>query len=145
MSISRKDRTGGSQDQLSLLPEEAVTEGRFADVSMALRAALVSAIKKSPASRWEIASRLSELMARDIGKDSIDKWTAESAESHRFPAELLPAFCVVTRSAAPLAVLAGAAGLLVLGPEEQRFVEIARLRQEQERIAVRLRRLECGR
>lgn len=141
MSNSKKEKTG-HPDQLSLLSGQQITEGRLADTAPALRAALVAAIKECPLSRYQIAARISELMSRDVTKEMLDKYCAESAEGHRIPAEILPAFCFVTGSRRPLELLAASIGCTVSGPEESRELEIVRLRLEKMKLEEKIKSLE---
>ncbi len=129
-------------DQLSLLSSPPITEGGLADTAPALRAALVRAIKGCPLSRYQIAAQISELMARDLSKEMLDKYCAESAEGHRIPAEAIPALCIVTKSFAPLQGLAEAAGCALAGPEESRELEIVRLRLEKAKLERRIKEME---
>ena len=143
MSNARKDRTAGGR-QLDLL-EEPITEGRLADLSLDLRLALVRAIKNCPLSRYDIAGRISELMGRDLTKSMLDKYTAESAEEHRIPAEIVPALCLVTGSYDPLRTLAAALNCYVAGPDESKELDITRLRLEIDKLKRVLRDKERGR
>ncbi len=105
-----------------------------------LREELKRAIRESDLSRWEIAGQMSDLLDCEISKYMLDAWTAESKEGHRFPAEYLPAFCRVTGSRGPLALLAEAAGLFALpGPAALR-AEIQKLDEEQKRLAAEKRK-----
>lgn len=137
MSNMKKKET---PDQLSLLGESR--EGQMADISLALRAALVTAIKQCPLSRYQIAAQISELITRDVTKEMMDKYCAESAEAHRIPAEIIPAFCAVTGSRAPLDLLAQAIGCTLLGPEEAQALEIVRLRMEKAKLEEQIKKLE---
>ena len=89
-------------------------DGALADLPHALRAAAVAVMKPSPLSRWQIAGQVSELLHRDVSKEMLDKYTSESAEGHRLPAELVPALCRVTQRPDLLQVLAEAAGYAVV-------------------------------
>lgn len=143
MVKAEKDLPGGCPQQLSLLSGGAAyPEGALADLSLAVRTALVQAIKPCPLSRYEIAGRLSALLGRDISKTMLDKWTAESAEEHRIPAEVLPAFCLVTESSAPLEILAAAIGHRLVGPDEAEALELARLRIEKTALESRIKAIE---
>lgn len=144
MSKAAKDRTAGGR-QLSYLDAAPITEGRLADLSPDLRAALVRSIKNCPLSRYEIAGRISELMGRDLTKSMLDKYTAESAEEHRIPAEIVPALCLVTGSFEPLRTLAAALNCAVAGPDEKKELEITRLRLEIDKLKRVLREKERGR
>lgn len=127
MVKAEKDLPGSCPQQLSLLSGSAAyPEGALADLSLAVRTALVQAIKPCPLSRYEIAGRLSALLGRDISKTMLDKWTAESAEEHRIPAEVVVALCVVTDCTKPLEVLTSALGVRLVQPEEAEALELGR-------------------
>ncbi len=142
MSNFKKNETSAHPDQLSLLDLKGITEGQLADISLALRATLVKAIKQCSLSRYQIAAQISELISRDITKEMLDKYCAESAEGHRIPAEIIPAFCLVTGSRAPLDLLAQAIGCTLLGPEETQALEIVRLRMEKKKLEEQIKKLE---
>lgn len=121
-------RTEEEKDKIDLQP------GRL-NVQRCLRMAISEAIKRCPLSRWEIAAKMSELMDIEVSKYMIDAWTSEAKDGHRFPAEYLPSFCVVTGSMNPLKVLSEAAGVFTLpGPEALR-AEIQRLDEEAKRVS----------
>lgn len=113
MSKSKKEQTAPCP--LPGLP--VLGEGALAGVMLDLRAAMSRAIKDSPLSRWQIAGRISELLHRDVSKETLDKYTSESAEAHRPSADTLAAFCAATGSLAALDVLAESVGC-VLTPVE---------------------------
>ena len=140
--MSRKDSIAGRPEQLSLLAPHLLTEGHLADVPHALKAALVAAIKPCPLSRYQIVAQISEAMSRDVTKAMLDQYTAESADAYRVPAELIPAFCLVTGSRVPLKVLAGAMRCVVLGPEEEQEFEVTRLRMQRAELDQRIKALE---
>jgi len=143
MSKSGKDRTAHHPGQLSFLDgSAAIVEGQFSDIPTIIRTALVQGIKGCPLSRYQIAARISELMGRDLSKDMLDKYTADSAEGYRFPAELIPAFCHVTHSTELIELVARSMGGLFAGPSERREVEIARLRMEKASLEQRIKELE---
>ncbi len=83
--------------------------GDLASLLPALRGAMIEAIKRCPLSRHQIAGEMSHLLDRDLSKDVLDKYCAESAESYRPPADALIALCLVTQSMRPLELLAQAA------------------------------------
>lgn len=110
------------------------------DVQTGLRESLNLAIKGCNLSRWEIAGKMSDLIDCEISKAMLDAWTAESKEGHRFPAEFLPAFCMVTGSREPLSLLAEKAGLFALpGPEALR-AEIQKLDEEAKKLSAEKRK-----
>jgi len=89
-------------------------EGRLAGLIHAIRAAMAAGIKRSPLSRWQLSGKMSELLHRDISKDMLDKYTSDSAEAHRPPADTLAAFCLATNAIDALDVLAEAVGCVLM-------------------------------
>jgi len=124
-------------------PEES-TEAQYKIIDQ-LRAAIRNAIKQSPLTRHQIAGQMSHFLGRTITKEQIDSWTRDSDERHgrpgrHIPAEYLPAFCRVTGSNGPIAVMGRTVGLFVLpGPEALR-AEIQRLDEEIKQVQARRRK-----
>lgn len=93
------------------------TEGSL-NIQGTFRRIISSCISKSKYSRWQIAAQMSELLGIEITIHMLNAWTAESKDYHRFPAEFLPAFCVVLDSCEPLKSLAQKIGMFLMpGPE----------------------------
>jgi len=94
------------------------------------------AAKKSGLSRQEICDRMNILIQveglRTKGKDGLvtlamlDKWLAPEALESIIPLKLLPVFCRVVGSLAPLQALAGPVGGMVIGGLEVVLLEMAR-------------------
>lgn len=84
-------------------------------------------------SRYQVAARMSELLGRDITKDTLDNWTARS-HPHNMPAVYIPAFVIATGGRRAFEVLSRHSGLFALpGPEALR-AEIQRLDEEMKRL-----------
>jgi hypothetical protein len=127
--------------QAQTLREEKPVESSLC-VQPLLSHAMSHAIRKCNLSRWEIAGRMSTLVGQEITKAMLDSWTAESKESHRPPAEFIPAFCAATGSREPLQILTDAAGLFCLpGPEALR-AEIQKLREQERKVGSERRKRE---
>ena len=119
---------------------ETTQRGRMC-VSARIQSAVGEAIRHAPKSREAIAEEMSELAGCAVSVHQVNNWTAES-HPHRFPAELLPAFCEATGSLEPLRVLAEAAGLYTLpGPDALR-AEIRKLDEESRQLAREKRKRE---
>ncbi|HNP80171.1 MAG TPA: hypothetical protein PKN47_01810 [Nitrospira sp.] len=95
------------------IPGATSDEGRLAGIMHGIRAAMVASIKRSPLSRFQLAGVMGELLDRDVSKDMLDKYTSESAEAHRPPADTLAAFCLATNSIDALDVLAESVGCVL--------------------------------
>lgn len=74
------------------MPEEPAREPGAMELDQPMRRWLGEAIDKSARSRAIIAENMASLSGRAITKAQLDSWTGAS-RPHRFPAELLPAFC----------------------------------------------------
>ena len=82
-------------------------------------------------SRYQVAARMSDYLGQEITASSLNNWTAESHENHRFPAAWLPAFvCATGGQRRAFEVLSRHSGLFALpGPEALR-AEIQRIEEE---------------
>lgn len=108
MSESAKIQTASCQES----PE--LPDGFLKDQSLQLRAAMAHAIRQSGLKRWFIAGQMSALTGRELSPFMLDKYTAESAPDHRPHADEIAAFCLTTRSVAPLEVINRPVGHLVV-------------------------------
>lgn len=118
------------------------------DILEMVRNALTDAIKASGLSRYKIAAVMSEVTGKDISKHMLDKWTAESSTYHRFPAELVPAFCYATHDSHLLRVLATPLACEVKESSEALQdhlhniqIEIGELQQLQARLKLKLNKV----
>ena len=71
----------------------------------------------------------------------LDKWLAPGTVQHVIPLKLLPIFCAVTGSVAPLQALAALLGARVISQEEAKLLEWARLEIERRKLSRRARKL----
>jgi hypothetical protein len=98
------------------------------NVAFQLKKALIQAIKESSLSRDQIADRMNELLESeglhgDVTKAIIDSWTKEDPK-RSIPTLLIPFFCEVTQSILPIAIIAKAAGALVIGGNDLHLLEL---------------------
>ena len=70
----------------------------FTDLFQEIKKVASRAIANCAKSRWQIASEISEMTGIEISKAMLDAYTSESKGSHRFPAFIIPAFCISTGS-----------------------------------------------
>ena len=119
MSKSQKESAAFMATQRSLLDliEEREMIQSF-DIATAVRQTVSEAIRKCGLSRFEIASRMSENLGREITKAQLDSYSAESKDGHRFPLEWTPAFCWATRNYDLVMLVAGALRITVFNPDE---------------------------
>jgi len=102
-----------------------------------VKEALVRDLKASPLSRAEVAVRLSREAGRHISLPMIEAFLAPT-KPHRFPAELIPAWVLVTGSRCVLEVLCAELGLFPATPEDRDFAELGRTRLLDEKLTRRL-------
>ena len=115
------------------------------NIDLPIREALSGAIKECQYSRYQIAARMSELLAIEVTKSMIDSWTADSREGvNRFPACYLPAFCHVVGSLEPLRIMADLLGTYVIQGMEAVLTELARVRIQKKKLSERERALETA-
>ena len=127
-------------NQLSLLAGPEPEAGGL-DIDTEFREALSRAIPKEM-SRWQVVASVSELTGCELTKRTLDDYTAPSHKDHRFPAALLPAFCIVCRDYTPLKVLANHARCAILESEEARFAMIAKLEKEKQNLDKEITKLK---
>lgn len=99
-------------------------------------------LKQSPLSRYEIASRMSELTGEEISKHSLDSWTAESRSGWRFPLEYLPALEVALESHAMTQWVGVVRGCKVLVGREAIDAEMGKIKKQQLELARREKALK---
>lgn len=107
------------------------------NISNQLRAELSEGLRQSGLSRYEVAARMSELVGLEITKSQLDSWTAESKEYHRFPAEYLPAFCMVTGYKEPLRSMARIIQCFLLESEDALHAELGKIDQAKKDLTKR--------
>lgn len=129
---SRRRRADPRQLQfLSLLdrvdmvavPEEPSRETASHDLDQKLRRWLNEAIERSPLDRAQIAEAMTALAGRPITKPMIDTWTG-AARPNRFPADLLPAFCLAAGNNHVMERLAADCGARLSDTQEARLARM---------------------
>ncbi len=114
-----------------------------------LKAAMRLAIKEGRWSREQVVERMNEAAAIEglsngrgqrLTVAALDGWMAES-KGNMIPVGLLPLFCWAAENMGPLKVLAACLEGEVIGPEEKKLLEWARLEQEGRKLARRKKRL----
>jgi hypothetical protein len=107
------------------------------DIGNRLKNELSEGLRRCMLSRFEVASKMSELVGAEITKSMLDSWTAESKEYHRFPAEYLPAFCAVTGHKEPLRLMARMIKCYLLEGKEALMAELGQIDQMRRELAKR--------
>jgi len=131
--MTRKKKIDSRQgDLLALLdgqslpsPVPVSREAGALDMNQRLRQMLNAAIAASGMGREVIGDLVSQVAGRVVTKAMIDSWTG-SSRPHRFPADLIPAFCAVLGNSLLLEGLASAVGCTIT---EGYSMQLARLGQ----------------
>lgn len=102
-------------------------------VSSRLLTAIKAAIKDAPKSVEQIADDMTALAGCDVTGAMIYNYTAPS-HAHKFPAELLPAFCEATGDYRPLLVLTDVAGVYTVEPPDKIRAKIQKLDEQKKEL-----------
>lgn len=144
--MTKKRSRNDNAKQLSLLDYLAERQAKTQEkcragslnVQFEIKEAVSRMLKVCPLSRFEVASRMSELTGVDISKFMLDSWSAESKEYHRFPAEFIPALCTITESNEILDLIAEKREVFILPGCDA-------LRAEVQHLEERIRELQTAR
>jgi hypothetical protein len=127
--------------------DTALSEGEL-EISLGFRQCLSRAISQAASQlgkdRYQIAAEISRLMARDLTKEMLDKYTS-SAPEYRYPAEGLTAFCHVVGSYDPFRYLLEPLNMDILKPEDRDLIQLARLQEQQRQIEAEIARIRTKR
>lgn len=102
-------------------------------VTSRLNASIKAAIKNAPKSVELIADDMSELAGFEVTAAMIYNYTATS-HPHKFPCELLPAFCEATGDYAPLLVLTDTVGVYTVEPPDKIRAKIQKLDEQKKEL-----------
>lgn len=107
-----------------------------------LKRAMAEAIRQCPYDRPVIAARMAQYLGlSSISKATLDAYTAESKEGHDISVPRFKAFVRATGAVWLWDMIVSEDGLTLLEGDEARLAEIARLQQEQRKIAAELKNL----
>lgn len=106
-----------------------------------IKRAMARAIRECPFDRPTIAARMGQYLGVPvISKAALDAYTAESKTGHDVTLIRFAAFVHATNALWLWDEVASVQGVTVLIGDEARLAEIARLRQERQRIEAEIRR-----
>jgi len=109
-----------------------------------LKREMARAIRECPYDRATVAARMSAYLGLPVTKASLDAYTAESKEGRDVSLPRFKAFVRATGSFWLWDIVVSDDGLLLLQGEEAKLAEIARLRQEQRKLAAEIRKLTAA-
>lgn len=132
---------------MSMLPglfDAATSEGAL-DIHLGFRQCLSRSMHNSHnRDRYDVASKMSRLMATTVSKEMLDKYCA-SDPANGMRAEALPAFCCVTGTLEPFQYLLQPLGSDILNPADRDLIELARLTEERLTIDNRIMQIRAKR
>jgi hypothetical protein len=102
-----------------------VSSDRKADAE-SVRFLLTELIRSSHKSRSQIAEEMTRLLGERVTERMLNSYTSGAAEKHRWPAQYDIALCEVLEDFSLLAARVNRAGFRMIGPEEERLIEIGR-------------------
>lgn len=123
------------------------------NVTREVKEAMNRAAKESGLSRDQIVDRMVALggdyginlasgNAASLTVAVLDKWLNPAETERMIPLKGLPVFCQVVKSMEPIAAMAAPLGGKVIGPEDVRLLEWAKLSREVQTKRKRLQKLE---
>jgi len=102
-------------------------------VSAKFNPAVKNAIKNAPKSIEQIADDMTSLSGCEVTAAMLYNFTATS-HPHKFPCELLPAFCEATGDFGPLLVLTDTSGVYTVEPPEKIRAKIQKLDEQKKEL-----------
>ncbi len=114
------------EERQALRPGRMCAKSRF-------EASTKAAIKNAPKSVEQIADDMTELSGCEVTAAMIYNYTS-SAHPHKFPCELLPAFCEATGDYGPLLVLCDTSGVYTVEPPEKIRAKIQALDEQKKEL-----------
>lgn len=152
-----KNKKRFDEKQISLFtylePETPPSPGSM-DVSLRLRHAVSSAIKKSCKDRIDICAEIYKLSGKEVPKSTLDGWSAESRDLSNdgidfngnkrwgMSGDILPAFCAVTGDWETLFILVDACHYKALKGKDVVRARIGLLKEEIAKKGQELKELE---
>lgn len=102
-------------------------------VTAKFNASIKSTIKNAPKSVEQIADDMTELAGCEVTAAMIYNYTA-SSHPHKFPCELLPAFCEATGDYGPLLVLTDTAGIHTIEAPDKIRARLQKLEEQKKEL-----------
>lgn len=113
------------------------------NIFIELRKIVSKALSTCQKSRWHIAADISEMTGIEITKAMLDAYTAESKREHRFPAFIIPAFCIAIGNFDLMDYLCEKCGGEFLRGKEVVMAEIVRIEEQMEKLEKDKNRLKA--
>lgn len=137
--IAKSDRCASNQQSLF---DTTIPEGSF-DVLLGLKQLLSR--EMNGMDRYMVAAQISRLTKRDLSRDMLDKYCS-SDPAYRPPADMMVAFTHLVNSYGAFKYLLEPLGADVIGPEDLKFLRLARLEEQRRQLDAEIAQLrtKCG-
>lgn len=120
------------------IPSAPMPAGGSLNFDAQVCATLADALRDCKKDRYQVAAEMSRLLGREVSKNMLDAYTAESRDAYNFPLNYLAAFEVATESLALTLLIAKLRGCRMLVGEEAVLAELGKV--EREEIGLRQRK-----
>lgn len=145
MTRRQPSRTQSSPAQIVLFAPPAVS---LVDLDGQIRETLADTLAGAKArlglDRHAFAAEMNRRQpgAREVSKNMLDRWCAQSAEDWQLPASRVPVICLIAQDYRLLELIAEASGHKAIPGQQAVLGELALAKVEQQQAAARVRELE---
>lgn len=116
--------------------------GGSLDMDTQIRHALSDMLKRCTKDRYQVAAEVSRLIGREVSKNMLDAYTAESRSEYNLPTQYIVAIEVATESYALTNLISSKRGGKFLVGEEALLAELGRIQREKSALSDREARLK---
>jgi hypothetical protein len=131
----------GSRDILTAdlfeIPQAPLPSGGSLNFDVQICHALSDVLKQCKNDRYQVGADMSRLLGREVSKNMLDAYTAESRDAYNFPLNYVAAFEVATESFALTQLLAAQRGCKLLVGEEALLAELGKIEREEQTLKAR--------
>jgi hypothetical protein len=112
------------------VPTAPEPTGGSLDMDLLIRHTLSDMLKQCPKDRYQVAAEISRLVGREVSKNMLDAYTAESRTEYNLPLQYVVAVEAVTESYALTNLISSKRGGKFLVGEEALLAELGRIQRE---------------
>lgn len=124
------------------IPVAPAATGGSLDMDTQIRHTLSDMLKQCPKDRYQVAAEVSKLVGREVSKNMLDAYTAESRTEYNLPLQYVVAVEVVTESYALTNLIASRRGGKFLVGEDALLAELGKIQREKTALSDRESRLK---
>ena len=112
------------------------------NVTLQFQEIIDKSIGQCPLSRDLIAGKMTELSGMTVTRFMLDSWTSSAKHKHRFPAELIPSFCIAAGNHDAVSFLARKSGIFTLPDKDVLMAEMGRKIEIREEVNREIKRIK---